>query len=52
MVVTWPPKADGNGTFPYVAYLHGWWGLAALNISEEKLPCDSAPGDVEIGAAV
>jgi len=47
-MVTQTIKADVNGVFTYAAPKAGWWGFAALNISEEKIKGK----DVEIGAVL
>jgi len=45
-------RADADGVFTYGIPFAGWWGFAALSESDEKLPRDGAPKDVEIGAVL
>jgi cobalt/nickel transport protein len=51
-MVTQTVKADGNGVFTYAAPLAGWWGFAALNGADFKLPHDGEQKDVELGAVI
>ena len=45
-------KADGNGVFTYAAPVSGWWGFAALNAADFKLPHNGENKDVELGAVI
>jgi len=45
-------KADGNGVFTYAAPVSGWWGFAALNEADFKLPHNGENKDVELGAVI
>jgi cobalt/nickel transport protein len=45
-------KADGNGVFTYAAPVPGWWGFAALNTADFKLPHEAEQKDVELGAVI
>lgn len=45
-------KADANGVFVYAAPVSGWWGFAALNISDKKIMQDNEKKDVELGAVL
>ena len=45
-------KADGNGVFTYAAPVPGWWGFAALNTADFKLPHEGEQKDVELGAVI
>jgi cobalt/nickel transport protein len=51
-MITQTIKADGNGVFTYAAPVSGWWGFAALNAAEFKLPHQGAEKDVELGAVI
>ena len=51
-MVTQTIKADGNGLFTYAAPVAGWWGFAALNTADFKLPHDGEEKDVELGAVI
>jgi len=51
-MVTQAIKADGNGVFTYAAPVAGWWGFAALNSADFKLPYDGEEKDVELGAVI
>ena len=51
-MVTQTIKADGNGLFTYAAPVAGWWGFAALNSADFKLPHDGEEKDVELGAVI
>ena len=48
--VTQTVRADANGVFAYGVPWAGWWGFAALNTAEEKLPHEGALGGI-CGAA-
>lgn len=50
--VTQTVRADANGVFAYGVPWAGWWGFAALNTAEEKLPHEGQPKDVELGAVL
>lgn len=46
-------KADGDGVFTYAMPHAGWWGFAALNEDEKKLPGpDGVMYPIEIGALI
>jgi cobalt/nickel transport protein len=45
-------KTDGNGVFTYAAPFAGWWGFAALNTADFKLPHEGEQKDVELGAVI
>ncbi len=51
-MVTQTIKADANGVFTYAAPVAGWWGFAALNISDQKLKHNGEDKDVELGAVL
>ena len=51
-MITQTIKADGNGVFTYAAPVSGWWGFAALNAAEYKLPHEGIEKDVELGAVI
>jgi len=51
-MVTQTIKADGNGVFTYAAPVAGWWGFAALNQADYKLPYQGQEKDVELGAVI
>jgi len=51
-LITQTIKADGNGVFTYAAPVSGWWGFAALNSADYKLPHQGVPKDVELGAVI
>jgi cobalt/nickel transport protein len=51
-MVTQTIKADGNGVFTYAVPRAGWWGFAALNTADYKLPKDGQEKDVELGAVI
>ena len=51
-MVTQTIKADGNGLFTYAAPVAGWWGFAALNTADFKLPHEGEQKDVELGAVI
>ncbi|MBU2453729.1 MAG: DUF4198 domain-containing protein, partial [Proteobacteria bacterium] len=45
-------KADQNGVFTYAAPVAGWWGFAALNISDKKMMQNNEEKDIELGAVL
>ncbi|MDL2316201.1 DUF4198 domain-containing protein [Desulfovibrio sp. OttesenSCG-928-A18] len=51
-MVTQTVKADSRGMFVYAAPRAGWWGFAALQEGEEKIPYQGKDKDVEIGAVL
>jgi cobalt/nickel transport protein len=51
-MITQTIKADGNGVFTYAAPVAGWWGFAALNSADFKLPQEGEEKDVELGAVI
>ena len=51
-MITQTIKADGNGVFTYAAPVSGWWGFAALNGADFKLPHQGEKKDVELGAVI
>lgn len=51
-MVTQTIKADGNGVFTYAAPVSGWWGFAALNSADDKLPHQGEDREVELGAVI
>jgi cobalt/nickel transport protein len=51
-MITQTIKADGNGVFTYAAPVSGWWGFAALNTADFKLPHQGEQKDVELGAVI
>jgi cobalt/nickel transport protein len=51
-MITQTIKADGNGVFTYAAPVSGWWGFAALNRADFKLPHAGEEKDVELGAVI
>ena len=51
-MITQTIKADGNGVFTYAAPVAGWWGFAALNRADYKLPHQGQKRDVELGAVI
>jgi cobalt/nickel transport protein len=51
-MITQTVKADGNGVFTYAAPVSGWWGFAALNSADYKLPHEGGEKDVELGAVI
>ena len=51
-MITQTIKADGNGVFTYAAPVNGWWGFAALNGADYKLPYHGDEKDVELGAVI
>lgn len=51
-MITQTLKADGDGVFTYAAPVFGWWGFAALNSADFKLPHQGKEKDVELGAVI
>ena len=51
-MITQTIKADANGVFTYAAPVSGWWGFAALNNADYKLPHQGEEKDVELGAVI
>ena len=51
-MITQTIKADGNGVFSYGVPASGWWGFAALNGADFKLPFEGEQKDVELGAVI
>lgn len=51
-MITQTIKADGNGVFTYAAPVSGWWGFAALNAADYKLPHQGEDKEVELGAVI
>ena len=51
-MITQTIKADVNGVFIYAAPVSGWWGFAALNSADYKLPHQGGEKDVELGAVI
>jgi cobalt/nickel transport protein len=51
-MITQTIKADGNGVFTYAAPVSGWWGFAALNTADFKLPHQGEQKNVELGAVI
>jgi cobalt/nickel transport protein len=51
-MITQTIKADGNGVFTYAAPVAGWWGFAALNAADYKLPFEGEEKEVELGAVI
>ncbi len=45
-------KADQNGVFSYAVPASGWWGFAALNISDKKMKYEGVDKDIELGAVI
>ncbi|MDR1744765.1 MAG: DUF4198 domain-containing protein [Planctomycetota bacterium] len=45
-------QADANGVFTYGIPFAGWWGFAALNMSDEKMTHEGEAKDVELGAVL
>lgn len=45
-------KADQNGVFTYAAPVAGWWGFAALSVSDQKKMHDKEEKDIELGAII
>jgi len=51
-MVTQVIKADSKGVFTFAVPRAGWWGFAALNTSDKKIPREGKDKDVEIGAVI
>ncbi|MBT4509010.1 MAG: DUF4198 domain-containing protein [Desulfobacula sp.] len=51
-MITQTIKTDGNGVFTYAAPAAGWWGFAALNISDKKMIYNNEEKDIELGAVL
>jgi cobalt/nickel transport protein len=51
-MITQTIKADKNGVFSYAAPVSGWWGFAALNGADYRLPRDGEKKEVELGAVI
>ncbi|MDR2391506.1 MAG: DUF4198 domain-containing protein [Planctomycetota bacterium] len=51
-MVTQVIKADENGVFAYGIPFAGWWGFAALNTADGKMPHEGEAKDVELGAVL
>ena len=51
-MVTQTIKADGRGVFTYAVPAAGWWGFAALNLSDQKIEYRGNVKDVELGAVI
>ena len=51
-MITQTIKADGNGVFTYAPPAAGWWGFAALNISDRKMISGNQEKDIELGAVL
>ena len=51
-MITQTIKADANGVFTYAAPVSGWWGFAALNSADYKLPHQGEEKEVELGAVI
>jgi cobalt/nickel transport protein len=51
-MVTQVVKADQNGVFTYAVPRAGWWGFAALNISDHKIKHEGEEKDIELGAVL
>lgn len=45
-------KADQNGVFTYAAPVSGWWGFAALSISDGKMKHGNEDKEIELGAVI
>jgi cobalt/nickel transport protein len=45
-------KADANGVFTYGVPFAGWWGFAALNTADERIPHGGEDKNVELGAVL
>jgi cobalt/nickel transport protein len=48
--ITQVVKADADGVFSYAMPRAGWWGFAALNEADWKMPYQGVEKNVEIGA--
>ena len=51
-MITQTIKADANGVFSFSVPTSGWWGFAALNTADYKLPHKGVDKDVELGAII
>ncbi len=51
-MITQTIKADSNGVFSFSVPAAGWWGFAALNSADYKLPMNGVDKDVELGAVI
>ena len=51
-MVTQSVKADVNGVFSYAVPKAGWWGFAALNLSDEKMVYQGKDKEIELGAVL
>ncbi len=51
-MITQTIKADRNGLFSFSVPAAGWWGFAALNTADYKLPLNGVEKDVELGAVI
>ncbi|MDR2442856.1 MAG: DUF4198 domain-containing protein [Deltaproteobacteria bacterium] len=51
-MITQVVLTDENGLFHFSPTAPGWWGFAALNTADYKLPQDGAQKDVELGAVL
>ncbi|MBW1764877.1 MAG: DUF4198 domain-containing protein [Deltaproteobacteria bacterium] len=51
-MITQVLKSDSNGVFSYTVPKAGWWGFAALNMSDEKIKHKGENKDVELGAVI
>jgi len=51
-MVTQVLRADANGVFTWAVPRAGWWGFAALNPSDKKIPYKGVDKDVELGAVL
>lgn len=51
-LITQEVRADENGVFTYGVPFAGWWGFAALNVSDEQMLREGEARDVELGAVL
>jgi cobalt/nickel transport protein len=51
-MVTQVALTDGDGVFSYSPPVDGWWGFAALNDADYKLPFEGKDRDVELGGVL
>ncbi len=51
-MITQTIKTDQNGVFSYCAPVSGWWGFAALSISDKKMMHNGEKKDIELGAVL
>ncbi|MDR2162146.1 MAG: DUF4198 domain-containing protein [Desulfovibrio sp.] len=51
-LITQTVRADAGGVFIYTAPRAGWWGFAALNEADNKLPWQGEEKSVELGAVL